>query len=81
MSTNISKNPPVLPSARNQFREPAVTPEDAWPPSHDPLAPRKYIARSTSTGALAVTVVANDRSASSGSWFVQIVNRWLAAIV
>ena len=39
ISTNISNQLPVLPSARNQSRAPAGTAADAWPPSQAPWTP------------------------------------------
>src|SRR5689334_3960587 len=44
-STNVSKNGPVAPSARNQEVAPSGTPADSWPPSNRRFVP-KYIDRS-----------------------------------
>ena len=58
ISTNVVKNVPVAPSARNQSVAGVVSPADSWPPLN--VGVPKYIARSATPGCVNVTTMPND---------------------
>src|SRR5215469_1257274 len=66
MSTNVSKNDPVAPSARNHCGDGRFTPPESWPPIQSGDRP-KYIARSAAPGACKnSTTLPNDELTISG---------------
>src|SRR5215207_4295340 len=67
MRTNISKNDPVAPSARNQLFEVDVTPALSWPAANGWPGRSRYIARSTMIGWLAEMTPETSVLASSGA--------------
>ena len=67
ISTNISKNDPVAPSARNQLVDVAVTPALSWPAANGWPGRSRYIARSTMIGCVAVITPDTSVLASSGA--------------
>ena len=64
-STNVVKNAPVAPSARNHSVAGRLTPADSWPPVKSGWLP-KYIARSAAPADDKVTMVPNAWFTSSG---------------
>src|SRR3954471_21255263 len=67
MSTNISKNDPVAPSARNQLVDGAVTPALSCPAANGWPGRSRYIERSTMIGSVAVITPDTSVLASSGA--------------
>jgi hypothetical protein len=78
--TNVSKNAPVAPSARNHDVDPAVTPADSCPPSNSRAVP-KYMARSATMGTVASTTIEKELPTSSGMALAATVTRAFGGIV
>jgi hypothetical protein len=73
ISTNVSNQSPVLPSARNQSRAPEGPRTGVAAFERAVRHPERHRPLDEDAASGAVTVVANDRVTSSGILFVQIV--------
>ncbi len=81
--TNVSKNAPVAPSARNQLVPSVVTPVPSMPAVHSSVPRLLYIARSTMIGVPFVlwNSPATSAASSPGMKSALIVRRWCAPTV